>query len=471
MKVNALPPTYDGRTSGDVRSSAAGHDDGSFKTIIDEVGPARAEGEKASDTAAIDDDASRSPESRDHQVQVPLNPSLTANLLGPLTPIMASTPSSGANASVMADNQILPHVLLEPTNVLSDMQKSVARMTEWLQSGERVGNGQTRSQLGSLLLQEKGFSSDQESLGVADLGVVTDGRNGLNRSAQPEIVQQKLSTFHRPIENLQAQMTDQAWQVKNRLSTRVDIKDSAPSTHRQGLTGTIEESMRALTDGAEGSVETFTAPTGGGDVKTGSTSSIKGDVSGMTSSSETLVDSTIAPSLPGQIAGAVRAELTEATAASVTDGQFGALSGEQSQKGIVLRQLDLVLQPAELGRVVVKLRLMGSSLSISVGAENNGTRELIDKELGRLRDELADAGYDIDRVQVFDAAGPTNIKDVPQDTSIEQQPPGGPSSSPRGQEQSRRETLSGSKSGRDHEGYAGNEGLESPAETRLGIYI
>ncbi|MBY0226790.1 MAG: flagellar hook-length control protein FliK [Hyphomicrobium sp.] len=79
-----------------------------------------------------------------------------------------------------------------------------------------------------------------------------------------------------------------------------------------------------------------------------------------------------------------------------------------------LRVLDIVLQPQDLGRVSIKLRLSASGLTVALEAEKNTTLQLLQQEARALSDRLISDGYDVESlsVQQLFSATATPMKEV-----------------------------------------------------------
>lgn len=65
-----------------------------------------------------------------------------------------------------------------------------------------------------------------------------------------------------------------------------------------------------------------------------------------------------------------------------------------------LRVLDLVLQPQELGRVTIKMKMAAGSLSVAVAAEKDATRQLLERERDVVAEHLTQLGYDLDSLSI-----------------------------------------------------------------------
>jgi hypothetical protein len=113
--------------------------------------------------------------------------------------------------------------------------------------------------------------------------------------------------------------------------------------------------------------------------------------------------------VPNQIASALRIALQgEKADLNASDTNFEpSFKSEASLQPIQLRVLEIVLQPAELGRVAVTLRLTGASLSVSLSVENRTTKDILDRELSSLKEELSGSGYEIEGIHLQEIA-PSN---------------------------------------------------------------
>lgn len=93
-----------------------------------------------------------------------------------------------------------------------------------------------------------------------------------------------------------------------------------------------------------------------------------------------------------------------------------------------LRVLDIVLQPQELGRVSIRMRLSGSGLSVLLEAENAATRQLLQQEAGLLSERMSADGYDVENFavqQLFITPPPTKPNAVHGPVDVFQGPGGG----------------------------------------------
>ncbi len=176
-----------------------------------------------------------------------------------------------------------------------------------------------------------------------------------------------------------------------------------------------------------------------------------------------------------QVSAALRAQLADVQAvagrgpSSTTNDP--SVPGQLSYQP-VLRQLDLVLQPADLGRVTIKMRLAGPSLSISLGAESSSTRALLDKELERLKDDLSNSGYELDDVQIVDASASPLPAHLEESADRTEAGSGSNASFQRGRENAQREAsweMGRGYGARSHSDP--NEQFEQIEQPRAGIYL
>ncbi|UWU78897.1 flagellar hook-length control protein FliK [Bradyrhizobium huanghuaihaiense] len=96
---------------------------------------------------------------------------------------------------------------------------------------------------------------------------------------------------------------------------------------------------------------------------------------------------------PQQVANAVVAELKESsvpTASSATPDLAGAQNNAPDQP---LKILTVNLEPPALGNVTVRLRLVGSEVSIHLAAERKDTSQMLDQQRDSIRDLMQSAGY------------------------------------------------------------------------------
>lgn len=95
---------------------------------------------------------------------------------------------------------------------------------------------------------------------------------------------------------------------------------------------------------------------------------------------------------PQQVANAVVAELKESAAPAAA-----ALPDSVSSQGNLpeqpLRILTINLEPPALGNVTVRLRLVGSEVSVHLAAERKDTSQMLDQQRDSIRDLMQSAGY------------------------------------------------------------------------------
>lgn len=100
-----------------------------------------------------------------------------------------------------------------------------------------------------------------------------------------------------------------------------------------------------------------------------------------------------------QLAAAVQS-LIEGDAGVVTEDSSPTVPSESLGFQPKLRVLDIILQPQELGRVSIRMRLSGSGLSVLLEAENAATRMLLQQEAVLLSERMSADGYDVENVSV-----------------------------------------------------------------------
>lgn len=95
---------------------------------------------------------------------------------------------------------------------------------------------------------------------------------------------------------------------------------------------------------------------------------------------------------PQQVANAVVAELKEpsAVAASAAPDLAAAQTNAPDQP---LRILTVNLEPPALGNVTVRLRLVGTEVSVQLAAERKDTSQMLDRQRDQIRDLMQSAGY------------------------------------------------------------------------------
>lgn len=92
-----------------------------------------------------------------------------------------------------------------------------------------------------------------------------------------------------------------------------------------------------------------------------------------------------------QVANAVVAELKETPAPAASTAPDLATS--QTSAPEPLKILTINLEPAALGNVTVRLRLVGSEVSVHLAAERKDTSQMLDQQRDSIRDLMQSAGY------------------------------------------------------------------------------
>lgn len=96
-------------------------------------------------------------------------------------------------------------------------------------------------------------------------------------------------------------------------------------------------------------------------------------------------------SAPQQVANAVVTELRESTAPAASTAPDLAASPTNAPEP--LRILTINLEPPALGNVTVRLRLVGSEVSVHLAAERKDTSQMLDQQRDSIRDLMQSAGY------------------------------------------------------------------------------
>ncbi|MBB4371399.1 chemotaxis protein MotD [Bradyrhizobium sp. cir1] len=95
---------------------------------------------------------------------------------------------------------------------------------------------------------------------------------------------------------------------------------------------------------------------------------------------------------PQQVANAVVAELKESSASTASAAPDLAAS-QTNAPDQPLKILTVNLEPPALGNVTVRLRLVGSEVSIHLAAERKDTSQMLDQQRDSIRDLMQSAGY------------------------------------------------------------------------------
>lgn len=118
------------------------------------------------------------------------------------------------------------------------------------------------------------------------------------------------------------------------------------------------------------------------------------------------------PHIVAQLGGAVLRELTQMSEAGSASAASGAGTNAPMgwRSGItVMKQLIIELEPADLGRVSVRIRLTDGELELAFRADRGNTRALIEAQKADLGDRLANAGYAVDGISVATASVATAL--------------------------------------------------------------
>lgn len=95
---------------------------------------------------------------------------------------------------------------------------------------------------------------------------------------------------------------------------------------------------------------------------------------------------------PQQVANAVVAELKESSAPAASAAPDLAAS-QTNAPDQPLRILTVNLEPPALGNVTVRLRLVGTEVSVQLAAERKDTSRMLDQQRDQIRDLMQSAGY------------------------------------------------------------------------------
>lgn len=93
---------------------------------------------------------------------------------------------------------------------------------------------------------------------------------------------------------------------------------------------------------------------------------------------------------PQQVASAVVAELKESPRASAVSDPAASQTNAPDQP---LKILTINLEPPALGNVTVRLRLVGTEVSVHLAAERKDTSQMLDQQRDSIRDLMQSAGY------------------------------------------------------------------------------
>ena len=95
---------------------------------------------------------------------------------------------------------------------------------------------------------------------------------------------------------------------------------------------------------------------------------------------------------PQQVANAVVTELKE-SAASTASAAADLATSQSNAPDQPLKILTINLEPPQLGNVTVRLRLVGTEVSIHLAAERKDTSQMLDQQRDSIRDLMQSAGY------------------------------------------------------------------------------
>jgi flagellar hook-length control protein FliK len=89
--------------------------------------------------------------------------------------------------------------------------------------------------------------------------------------------------------------------------------------------------------------------------------------------------------------------------------QLATILGPAARQPDGSYQVNIRLQPEELGLVHVELHLEGSTVNVSLHADGGATRDMLRQNLGQLRQQLASGGLTTGRFDV--GSGPASEQD------------------------------------------------------------
>ncbi len=87
-------------------------------------------------------------------------------------------------------------------------------------------------------------------------------------------------------------------------------------------------------------------------------------------------------------------------------GSTTAAGESREASATCIRTLTVLLEPANLGQVTIKLRLLGSTLGLEIEADDVETARLIGRGRQALTEKLRALGLSVDEVAVSDAGRP-----------------------------------------------------------------
>jgi flagellar hook-length control protein FliK len=144
----------------------------------------------------------------------------------------------------------------------------------------------------------------------------------------------------------------------------------------------------------------------------------------------------------------------------------------------LLRVLNLVLKPEELGQVAIKMKLSGQSLSVEVIAEKSSTHRLLETEARKLAEHIISGGYELEQLSIQQQMLPaaTATKDgspVGRPVEPANYPQGGPQAGQSQQEGHARRNEHGrpSDANAPRSGEAVSDLAHSASLPRSGIYL
>ncbi|MEQ1709809.1 MAG: flagellar hook-length control protein FliK [Hyphomicrobium sp.] len=186
------------------------------------------------------------------------------------------------------------------------------------------------------------------------------------------------------------------------------------------------------------------------------------------------------PQVMAQLEGALLRALTQLAdggkSASAEGGGSSEMAAGWRSEAIMMKQLVIELEPADLGRVSVRIRLTGGELELAFRTDLASTRVLIEEQIGDLGDRLGSAGYAVEAISISAAGdrsertGDAPDQREPQSQWLGREPgsgdTGGRRSQAHGHQQSSNLPFGGSGSGADD-----SQHVEPPPVRIDGVFV
>ncbi len=162
-----------------------------------------------------------------------------------------------------------------------------------------------------------------------------------------------------------------------------------------------EQSSSSGGDPAQSNYHGAGSGSAGAQAPTDAAAAIQGGTSGV-------VDASIASLLGGTAAPVSLDQLGDviANAAGDLNPQSSAAAGATAARTAPIKELDVQLNPANLGSLTIEMRLSDGKLAVTIKAEKSDTLKLIDSERGSISDKLASLNFSVESVTVKGADAP-----------------------------------------------------------------